>query len=581
MAMAIMCANSDPRLLATMHDFKVLPTATIVASPDTVGLADSNLMRLTSTADIDQELEMMQSIGVTDIRIGLFWSQIEPAEGQFDWSTADYVINRANQLGMGVLAVLNQTPAWAGTPVDAGTPSTTDFANYATAITQRYQGKISAIEIWNEPNSVTFLDPLSPANYTALLQAGYTAIKAVDPSITVIGGVLGEGVSAGNATMSPQDFLQGMYTAGAHGYFDALSFHPYDNTVMYSDQSNSVLTPKGQLQAMQALMAQYGDAAKQIWATEYGLPTGTASNEVSQQQQADFIANFLNSWGEQAGVGPIFIYTTRDIDTGDGQAQDNYGIWETDWTPKQVVQVIQDFIASQTVTSSPSGNPIVAAVKNFVVQGAQLLGAVIKGAVNATVTVVKAIATTVVTVVAAATKVAVNIAQGIGNAIKGVVNAVVGGIEHIFGGGAAATAAAAAFKATDKVAAAELPVTQKAAKKSTTAVSDAPTVAERKLVKKGKGKKAGDDQDGTTVSPDAVHKPWADKRGKGHAETAALTTDPAATDTGTTGSAATDSGKTGRSNHGGKHMRGKGEHRSGSGGNVKVTKHQSKAHRGN
>lgn len=431
LTLAVMCANASPTSIATMHDLKILPTATIVDSPDTVGLADSNLMRINSYAEINKELDMMQSIGVKDIRIGLYWAEIEPIEGVFNWTKADYIINQANARGMGVLAGINETPAWAGDVIGAGTPSTTDFAAYATTLAQRYQGKVSAFEIWNEPNAAFFLNPVSPANYTALLKAGYTAIKAVDPSVTVIGGVLGSGQTTYNdagklVTMDPTDFLQGMYDAGAQGYFDALSFHPYKYDVKFSNQALIADSPLRQLKEMRALMEQYGDGAKDIWATEYGLPTvsgGAAINDIDQQKQADFIADFLNSWGEQAGTGPIFIYSTRDINTGDGNQGNNFGIWETNWTPKLAVQVIQDFIAEHT----SSGNPIIDAIKNFIIKSAEIIRSVIQGLVNVAVGIAKAIAAGIVWFINAI----VNVTQKVVNAIATVTAKVIDAVVNV------------------------------------------------------------------------------------------------------------------------------------------------------
>lgn len=442
--MTAMCANSDPRLLAGMHDLKILPVATIVDSPDTVGLADSNLMRLDSLDEIDQELDMMQSIGVQNIRIGLYWAEIQPLPNVFNWTKADYIVDQANKRGMGVLASLNETPAWAGTPIGAGTPTTTDFAAYATTVAERYKGHISAFEIWNEPNAKFFLNPVSPANYTDLLKAGYTAIKAVDPTVTVIGGVLGSGRTTGDpgapTTVDPYEFLQGMYAAGARGYFDALSFHPYKYDVKFSEQGSILDSPLRQLQELRALMDSEGDTAVKIWASEYGLPTNSGPSGVSEDQQAAFIEDFLNSWGQQPGTGPMFIYTARDINTGDTTQGDNFGIWRTDWTAKPAVQVIHDFIAAQV--GPPSGNPIIDAIKNFIVDGAKLVGAVINGTVDVVVGTVKAIAIAVVSVVAGIAKVVVDVTEGIGNAITGVVNAVVNGIEHVFGVSGAASPAA-------------------------------------------------------------------------------------------------------------------------------------------
>ncbi|MEZ0052775.1 hypothetical protein ABIA30_003797 [Mycobacterium sp. MAA66] len=541
MALAVMCASTDPRLLAGAHDFKVLPTASIVDSPDTVGLADSNLLRLQTHADIDKELDMMQSIGIQDIRVGLYWAEIEPAQGVYNWSNADYIIDQANKRGMGVLATLNETPAWAG-PVGSGTPSTTDYAAYAQTVAERYKGKISAMEVWNEPNANFFLNPVSPSNYTALLKAAYAAIKSVDSSITVIGGVLGSGRTLGNATMNPVTFLQGMYEAGAQGYFDALSFHPYDYTLMFSQQQDQVASPLRQLENMRLLMEAYGDGAKKIWASEYGLPTATSSDGVSQQQQADYLKDFLNSWGQQAGTGPIFVYSTRDLNTGDGQDADNFGIWQTDWTAKPAVQVIQDFIAAHTAAPT---NPIINAIKTIIVDGVKLVGAVITGVVNLVVGVVDAIAAAVVWAVKTVAKVVVNVVNGIGNLVKNVVNAVVSGVEHCLGVGAAATATAAAAKTKVAAVSAAKPA---AAVKSAVAVQKSTKVKKSGVDASG-AKPAADSAEGKgaadgpsdTKAKDSGRKPSVGKAGKtgnGRGQASGVSPSPTATDSG-----ATDSGK--------------------------------------
>ncbi len=51
----------------------------------------------------------------------------------------------------------------------------------------------------------------------------------------------------GNLTMNPVDFVTAMYNAGgANGYFDALSFHPYDYYAKFSD-GNVALSQAQQL----------------------------------------------------------------------------------------------------------------------------------------------------------------------------------------------------------------------------------------------------------------------------------------------------------------------------------------------
>ena len=81
-----------------------------------------------------------------------------------------------------------------------------------------------------------------------------------------------------------------------------------------------------------------GDGSKLIWNTEYGLPTSV----VSEATQAAFVQDLLNTWSGLTGVGPMFFYTTRDREANSYDSEDNFGLFNNNWTPKKVVQVIED-----------------------------------------------------------------------------------------------------------------------------------------------------------------------------------------------------------------------------------------------
>ena len=51
-------------------------------------------------------------------------------------------------------------------------------------VATRYKGKVSAYEVWNEPNGKVFWDPEpDAAQYTELLKAAYPAIKAAEQGL--------------------------------------------------------------------------------------------------------------------------------------------------------------------------------------------------------------------------------------------------------------------------------------------------------------------------------------------------------------------------------------------------------------
>ena len=102
------------------------------------------------------------------------------------------------------------------------------YGDFVAKFVARYPGKIAAVEIWNEPNAISFYTPKpDPSGYVDLLKAAYPKVKAVDPSVVVLGGSMGSIIDVAGKAINPVAYLSQMYAAGARPYFDALTFHPY------------------------------------------------------------------------------------------------------------------------------------------------------------------------------------------------------------------------------------------------------------------------------------------------------------------------------------------------------------------
>jgi len=67
----------------------------------------------------DEALQLVADAGIGWVRFDMNWFQMEPSQGQFDWSIPDRFMARADQLGLGVFITVAYTPAWAvGEPCD-------------------------------------------------------------------------------------------------------------------------------------------------------------------------------------------------------------------------------------------------------------------------------------------------------------------------------------------------------------------------------------------------------------------------------------------------------------------------------
>jgi polysaccharide biosynthesis protein PslG len=367
----LVCTTAIGGDLAAVYPREVFvaASASIDPSSTTVALADSDVYGMTQ-ADVDKTMDAIRATNVNSVRLLIPWAGVEARQGQLDWSMVDKTVNSAASRNLAVVGVVNSTPLWAastGGQYLSGRPASPEaYGDFVAKVASRYQGKIGAIEIWNEPNGVMFYTPLpDPAGYVDLLKASYAKIKAVDPSIVVLGGSLGAILDVVGISISPPKFLTQMYSAGAKGYFDALAFHPYQYTLKFSDGMQVDNSPLQQLMAMRNTMVANGDGDKKIWSTEYGEPV----SQTGEAQQNTFVSDVLTKWQELPYTGPMYIYTTRDRSTGSFNPEDTFGVVRTDWTDKPARQTVRagasgaipksvEFQRFSTVTDPALGTPL-------------------------------------------------------------------------------------------------------------------------------------------------------------------------------------------------------------------------------
>jgi hypothetical protein len=304
----------------------------------------------------------MKSLGVGWVRYDVEWSQVETKKGQFDWSKYDHIVQTVQSYDLQSLIVIDYTPSWARPPgcdSDKCAPANpADYASFTAAVASRYQTTgVSSWEIWNEPNNSQFFQPqTNTTTYTALLKAAYQAIKHVQPQSTVITAGLSP-ASTNGRDISPIDFVNGMYNAGAKGYFDALAHHPYS----FPFTTANVLPGSAwsQLASMHAAMVAHGDGNKSIWITEYGAPTGgpgghadigawplSGGTPVTEALQSAMITSVGTSLAGLPWVQHFFYYSLKDAGTSSDTVENFFGLLRANNSAKPAFGTYQ-----QTITS--------------------------------------------------------------------------------------------------------------------------------------------------------------------------------------------------------------------------------------
>ncbi|MEW6233406.1 MAG: hypothetical protein AB1566_13990 [Chloroflexota bacterium] len=265
------------------------------------------------------------------------WRNADLGSGSYNWADLDNQAQAFASYGRKMLFRINGPP-----PSDVGNPplSSSDLSRFqafvqAAAAHLKSRGVDPvALEIWNEPNLDYEWGGRAPsaAEYTALLKAGYNGAKAADPNaIVVSAGLATTGGTVSGLTAAEQmsaqayfraaavagdlAFIQGMYDAGARGFFSALGSHPYGGP--YPPNQDPTTASGGmafrRAEQQYAVMQGNGDGATPVWATEFGWLVNTTCDlgyhnwfKVTEQQQSDYLVGAYQyadaNWPWMAGM---------------------------------------------------------------------------------------------------------------------------------------------------------------------------------------------------------------------------------------------------------------------------------------
>ena len=217
------------------------------------------------------------------------WDTVEPKQGSFDWRIPDAQIGRVTNLDGNVEILLPfPSASWSSSsrpeavakaagsdgylrsrlPMAYAPKDLTDFGRYAAETVLHYCQFITPssrknaflplyVQVLNEPVYTDYALPrqfgYSVDDYVKLLQVAHEAMKEVDPSVQVVGGI-----SAGLTSGYTREFI----TKGGLKWCDVVDLHLYD-------AARPAETYEEPFRALEELMKTHGDV-RPIWITEWG-----------------------------------------------------------------------------------------------------------------------------------------------------------------------------------------------------------------------------------------------------------------------------------------------------------------------
>lgn len=176
-----------------------------------------------------------RALGAGLVRAYLYWSQIEPEPGRFDWTVVDALLEQHTgdeELWVTVCS----SSLWAteqATDFLPPSPATDDdlYHRFVHALVARGAGRVQYWQCNNEPSNVGLLWSGTAADYVAQLRTFRRAVADADPSAAVVLGGCGYDVLS-----SPPDGLARRFfehvVAESGDLFDLFAIHLYDDPAL-------------------------------------------------------------------------------------------------------------------------------------------------------------------------------------------------------------------------------------------------------------------------------------------------------------------------------------------------------------
>lgn len=237
--------------------------AMIAAGPETPraqaiakGLTDATL-ETTSDADTRAKLisEVGTRLGARWVRLTVDWSAVEATRGTYDADEVqhlDDLVDGFHALGVKVILTTCYVPKWAqqqywwqhppsgystGPQVfyPVADDALADYGNLGEYLATHFEGRVQALECWNEPNLWPYIypqrtsdDPYFAARvYARMLRAFHAGVERAGTGVKVVAGATAPIGLNDKLRTSPQRFARFLKSCGAGRWFDVYSHHPY------------------------------------------------------------------------------------------------------------------------------------------------------------------------------------------------------------------------------------------------------------------------------------------------------------------------------------------------------------------
>ncbi|OHC25861.1 MAG: beta-xylosidase [Pseudomonadales bacterium RIFCSPLOWO2_12_59_9] len=303
-----------------------------------------------------QQLDLLQALGLSWVRVDLHWDRLEPAPGQWQLTELDRLTAvLAEKKLKSLLYLVGSAPFASSAPsgssnADQYPPLSAElFAESLGFLAQRYP-TVNAWQVWNEPNISPYWQPMEdPLAYQQLLETSLTRLASANPAAQQ---VLGGMAYYSQMPLRGGLMLEALANLGSVRSDRVVAYHPYSFTPEGDSASDrDFLSTSAWLN--QQLRAR---GSGPIWATEFGWSTYSGPVEwqpqVDELGQADYLIKRIALMSAM-DFDRVFLFTLSDLDARASVRDQHYGLLRLDGSKKPAYLALQRFLK----TTGPSLQP--------------------------------------------------------------------------------------------------------------------------------------------------------------------------------------------------------------------------------
>lgn len=319
----------------------------------------------------ERTMEMVADAGISWIRQGFAWSEIEPennvywdAKYQQDaWAKFDEIVTLAEEYGIRIIARLDHTPAWARPGLsDPATPPSNpdDFGDFVFEFVSRYHGRIDFIQIWNEPNLAReWGGEINAQGYAALLGTAAERAREANPNVVILSAPMAMTTENSGRAQDELSYWQALYDFGISDSFDIISANAYGLAAHYLEEPNESVLNLRRVELLRELAIRNGDSHKAIWFNEFGWNAAPADfpeeeltwSRVDEHHQAEWTADaitFAQQQWDWFGVANIWYF--RQVgNVGPERADYYFRMVDLEFTPRGVYRTVQELSSESSI----------------------------------------------------------------------------------------------------------------------------------------------------------------------------------------------------------------------------------------